>query len=195
MPAPPPRGKEPREATWRSRRGRVRGGNHHHPDPLPTHSAAPSACTGFKWGGECWTSNEGRDFVGWLNRHGASAAEFKANHPELASVFKQPWPPPKRLQLWQTCQTGAKCAEAVIGKVFGAGWRYAYAIASCETGGTFYNRATGSAGERGWFQIHPTHFGWLDEEQLWDVRYNTKIAYRMSKGGTSWGPWTCARMI
>ena len=67
-----------------------------------------------------------------------------------------------------------------------------YGIAGCETGGTYYNRAVGGAGELGWFQIHPVHFGWADPGQLSDARYNTRAAWRLSSGGTNAGPWTCA---
>jgi soluble lytic murein transglycosylase-like protein len=64
-------------------------------------------------------------------------------------------------------------------------------VASCETGGTFNPRAVGRAGERGLFQIHPVHFGRLDERRLFERRYNARVAYRMSRGGRDWSPWTC----
>jgi hypothetical protein len=161
----------------------------------PPHATVECRRTAFAWGGECWSKKEGRAFQTWLVSRGASPKLFAVRHPELAAIFVQPWPPRKPRQAWQTCETGAACARSVIQHVFGGNWQYAYAIAGCETGGTYYNRAVGSAGERGIFQIHPVHFGWLDENQLWDVRYNTRIAYRMSRGGSSWQPWTCSRLV
>ena len=61
----------------------------------------------------------------------------------------------------------------------------------CETGGTYDPRAVGRAGERGWFQIHPVHRSWVDWGRLFDPFYNTRVAYRLSRGGTNWRPWTC----
>ena len=81
--------------------------------------------------------------------------------------------------------------KRAICQVFGARCAPALRVASCETGGTFYVRALGDAGERGLFQIHPVHFGWLDERRLFEARYNARIAYRLSRGGRNWSPWTC----
>ena len=144
---------------------------------------------GFPWGHQCWTHGEGSDFARWLAVHGSSAQRFKENYPQLARVFDRPWPAPP---YWKTCLTGYQCAVAVIGRIFGGDISYEMSIVSCETGGTYSNRSLGSAGERGWWQIHPVHFGSLNEDRLWDVRYNTRVAWRMSSGGTNFGPWTCA---
>lgn len=95
---------------------------------------------------------------------------------------------------WRTCKTGRACAKAVLPHYF-ENWRYALRIVDCETGHTYSGRTRGSAGERGWFQIHPVHFGWLDENRLWDVRYNSSIARRLSRHGRDWSPWTCARYV
>lgn len=78
---------------------------------------------------------------------------------------------------------------AVIRDVFGRTSWAALRVASCES--HLSPRAVGAAGERGLFQIHPIHFSWLNEARLFEARYNSQIAYRMSRGGTSWGPWTC----
>jgi Lysozyme like domain len=81
--------------------------------------------------------------------------------------------------------------RAAVCEVFGARCGLALRVASCETGGTLDARAQGSAGERGIFQIHPTHFGWIDERRLWHPAYNAWIAYRLSRGGRDWSHWTC----
>jgi hypothetical protein len=98
---------------------------------------------------------------------------------------------PEALPYWRRCVTGRRCARAVLPRIFGSQWRSAYRVAHCETGGTFYNRALGAAGERGIFQIHSVHWGWLDESRLFDIRYNSRIAYRISKAGRDWSAWTC----
>ena len=76
------------------------------------------------------------------------------------------------------CQVFTPCAPAMR-------------VVRCETGGTYDARARGGAGERGLFQIHPVHFGWVDERRLYEPLYNARIAYRLSRGGTSWRAWTC----
>jgi Lysozyme like domain len=81
--------------------------------------------------------------------------------------------------------------KAIVCRVFGPRCGAALRVASCETGGTFYPRARGSAGERGLFQIHPVHFGWLNERRLYEPRYNARAAFRLSRGGRDWSHWTC----
>ena len=159
-----------------------------------TVEAGAIECDGraWPWGLECWAPHEGDEFAAWLAAHGSSAQRFEENYPELAATFNEPWPPPPREEYWERCVTGAACARAVISKIFGAGWEYWYGIAGCETGGTYYNRAVGGAGELGWFQIHPVHFGSAHPGKLLDARYNTRAAWRLSSGGTNAGPWTCA---
>ena len=95
--------------------------------------------------------------------------------------------------VWTTVAEGSNrsAARAAICDVFGPRCATAMRVASCETGGTFDPRARGSAGERGLFQIHPVHFGWLNERRLYQRRYNARIAFRLSRGGRDWGPWTC----
>jgi soluble lytic murein transglycosylase-like protein len=80
-------------------------------------------------------------------------------------------------------------ATQAIVKVFGRHARAALAVARCESG--MNPRAVGRAGERGLMQIHPVHFGWVDEARLFDPLYNARIAYRLSRDGTSWAQWTC----
>jgi len=64
-------------------------------------------------------------------------------------------------------------------------------VATCETGGTLYPRSLGSAGERGLFQIHPVHFRTFSRARLFEVLYNIRAAFRLSRGGRDWSPWTC----
>lgn len=96
-------------------------------------------------------------------------------------------------------------ARQVVCSTFKQGCEYALRIASCETGGTFNRRARGRAGERGWFQIHPVHFGSrlrsaagsvvVDPDRLYDPAYNTRVAYVLSNGGRDWSPWSCRRYV
>lgn len=91
--------------------------------------------------------------------------------------------------------------ERVLRSVFDDRWRSAYRVAYCETGGTFNPRATGRAGERGWLQIHPVHFGRtlrykhirirVNARRLYEPLYNARVGYVLSRGGTDWSPWTC----
>jgi Lysozyme like domain len=81
--------------------------------------------------------------------------------------------------------------RAQICQVFGARCSLALAVARCETGGTFDPRAVGSQGERGVFQIHRVHWGWLNEARLFEPTYNAWVAYRLSRGGRDWTHWTC----
>lgn len=149
----------------------------------------------WAWFRSCWSRGEGAKFRRELNRRGHTAVWFRDRHPELARTFGKKWGLPRPDPFWKVCHEGPACAKAVIQHVFGDRWAYAYKIAGCETGWTYDAEALGAAGERGIFQIHPVHFGWLDEGRLWDVRYNARIAYRMSRRGTSWTAWTCSRLI
>jgi hypothetical protein len=64
-------------------------------------------------------------------------------------------------------------------------------VATCETGGTLDPHSRGSLGERGLFQIHPVHFRTFDRRRLFEVLYNIRAAFRLSRGGLDWSPWTC----
>ena len=74
--------------------------------------------------------------------------------------------------LWE--QAGGSHAEAVM----------AASIAMAESSGRQY--ATGAAGERGYWQIHPDH-GSLS---TYDPLGNAKAAVIISGDGTNWTPWT-----
>ena len=78
---------------------------------------------------------------------------------------------------------------SIIHEVFGVNAGPALAVAWCES--RFDPSITGAAGERGLFQIHPVHWGWLDEDRLFDPLYNAQMAYELSQGGTDWSSWTC----
>lgn len=72
--------------------------------------------------------------------------------------------------------TGSRCGPAIR-------------VARCES--RLYPRAVGSAGERGLFQIHPVHFRTFSARRLFEVLYNVRAAFRLSRGGRDWSPWTC----
>lgn len=100
-------------------------------------------------------------------------------------------------------------AKKIIYSVFPASKAaYAMRIAGCETGMTYSRWATGSAGERGYFQIHPGNagralydprtgkrVGSIEFKKLYQPWYNTWVAYYMSNGGTRWSEWTCSRLV
>jgi LysM repeat protein len=75
-------------------------------------------------------------------------------------------------ELWE--QAGGSHAEAVM----------AASIAMAESSGEQY--ATGPAGERGYWQIHPDH-GALS---TYNPLGNAKAAVIISDNGTNWNPWT-----
>lgn len=79
--------------------------------------------------------------------------------------------------------------RSTICHVFGSRCPAAIRVARCES--RLNPRALGRAGERGLFQIHPVHFGWVDERRLFEPLYNARIAFRLSRGGRSWAHWTC----
>ena len=84
-----------------------------------------------------------------------------------------------------------RAVKAAVCEVFGSRCAGALRVARCETGGTLDPRARGSAGERGLFQIHPIHWGWINENRLFQPAYNARVAWRLSRGGTNWTHWTC----
>lgn len=83
---------------------------------------------------------------------------------------------------------GATTRQAVC-KVFKSRCNQAWRVVMCESRGN--PRAVGGAGERGLFQIHPVHFRWAQPGRLFDPTWNAKVAYRLSRGGTSWSHWAC----
>lgn len=61
----------------------------------------------------------------------------------------------------------------------------ALSVAWCES--QYYFMATGDAGERGLWQIHPKwHY-----DSTYDPLGNAMAAYRISSGGTDWTAWSC----
>lgn len=57
-------------------------------------------------------------------------------------------------------------------------------VSFCESGWNQW--ATGSAGERGWFQLHPRWHA----DATYDPAGNVAAAIRISRGGTDWSQWT-----
>lgn len=76
---------------------------------------------------------------------------------------------------------------SIIHEVFGQTAGAALSVAWCES--RFNPGTVGAAGERGLFQIHPTHWFWLDEDRLFDPLYNAQMAFELSRGGTNWSSW------
>lgn len=68
-------------------------------------------------------------------------------------------------------------------------------VMACESGGNPW--ATGSAGERGLFQVMPRyHQAKADAAfgagaDLYDPYINTVVASIISAGGSNWAAWTC----
>ena len=81
--------------------------------------------------------------------------------------------------------TAASGCPATIVSTFGANAPAACAVSFCESG--WDPNATGAAGERSYFQIHPVH----GVHSTYDPVANTLYAFQLSQGGTNWGPWTC----
>lgn len=82
---------------------------------------------------------------------------------------------------------GWEC-PALIVEVFGDGAApVACHVAWCES--RYNPNATGAEGERGWFQIHPTH-----ADSTYDPLGNVLAAYRISVGGTTWTAWTVSHV-
>lgn len=84
----------------------------------------------------------------------------------------------------------------------GNGLKMAYAIAMAESGGNA-NAHNGNAGtgdnSYGLFQINMLggmgperrrQYGLSSNDALFDALTNAKVAYKMSHGGTNWGPWS-----
>lgn len=87
--------------------------------------------------------------------------------------------------------------EEAIYAVFGDEGANAVAVARCESG--MDPGRTGSAGERGIFQIHPTHRHWVESmgyswDQMYEVGPNLQVAFALWSGA-GWGPWSCRRVL
>ena len=76
---------------------------------------------------------------------------------------------------------------SIIHEVFGVNAGAALAVAWCES--RFDPSRVGEAGERGLFQIHETHWFWMDEDLLFGPLYNAQMAFELSQGGTNWSSW------
>lgn len=90
------------------------------------------------------------------------------------------------------------CPQLIIDQ-FGSNSQAACAIAFCESG--YSASAEGSAGEDGWFQIHPVHqqqanslFGvaFID---MHDPTVNVAMAMLISGGGSSWSAWSTRSVV
>lgn len=78
--------------------------------------------------------------------------------------------------------------RAAIRWVFKGRASMAICIASEESGLRRY--AVSPTGDYGLFQINRTaHSGWVDFGRIFDPLYNARVAYRLSRRGTAWGPW------
>jgi hypothetical protein len=78
------------------------------------------------------------------------------------------------------------CPDAIV-EVFGDRAAEACFVAWRES--NWRPGATGSLGERGYFQIHPLHF-----DSTYAPYGNAQAAYRLSRGGSDWCThwrWTC----
>ena len=87
----------------------------------------------------------------------------------------------------EAAAAGIDDCPALIVETFGEYAAIACAKAYCETGGTFDPYATGAAGERGWFQIHPIH----GANSSYDPEVNVAYAFKLSRGGRDWSHWSC----
>lgn len=98
-------------------------------------------------------------------------------------------PPPVTGQSSGTITHGGPNESLVIEiaqALVGANWRAAVRVAWCESG--FNPGATGAAGERGFWQIHPQH-----SDSTYDPWGNGQAMVRISSGGTNWGQWAGGR--
>ena len=76
------------------------------------------------------------------------------------------------------------CPELIV-ETFGEQSDAACSVAWCES--KYDEYATGSAGEKGYFQVHPTH----GVNSSYDPETNVRFAYHLSKGGYDWSHWSC----
>lgn len=86
--------------------------------------------------------------------------------------------------------------EGLIGLHFSDS-AFATRVARCESG--LNPGATGAAGERGIFQIHPVNRGYVESlgftwDQMYQAEPNVIVAATM-RAQYGWGPWTCARLV
>lgn len=80
---------------------------------------------------------------------------------------------------------GRASVRSDICAVFQSRCAKAIAVAWCES--RLNPWTIGRHGEIGLFQIHPVHFGHpYSRVQLFNPRNNARVAYTLSRGGTSW---------
>ena len=120
-------------------------------------------------------------------------SKAKSSAPRKTAIARSPSTP----QVTQavTVPVGKETIANYIRSKFGNG--YAVKVAVCESGLNQY--ATGSAGERGIFQIHPVHaYSMTKQGFTWDSMYqwkaNIDYAY-MLYTWQSWSPWTCSKYV
>jgi len=91
-----------------------------------------------------------------------------------------------------TASARATRAEAIIRHVFGARAHVALCVARHESRlhVRAINRNADGSIDRGLFQINSVHRGWVNLGRLFDPWYNARIAYRLSRGGRDWRPWS-----
>ncbi len=104
--------------------------------------------------------------------------------PELA----EPGPPITTLAPTPEPQTPREIVRAVLDREgLGAYWTAWDCIIEAESG--WNPNEIGEDGERGLTQVHPVHFGWVDEDRLFDPEYNMEVALMLWRA-SGWMPWT-----
>jgi hypothetical protein len=149
----------------------------------------------FDGGGRRTIARDGRD------RDLAGASGRSVREGTLGSVAQ----PPLDASATSVSAGRAESLRA-IRLVFRSRAPAAIRVASCETGGTFDARAAnwsdrhsdGSRGSFGLFQIGALHRDKGRGEsvaafarRMFDPVANSRVAYRMSRGGTRWRAWSC----
>lgn len=97
-----------------------------------------------------------------------------------------PEPPVEAAVVWPVYREDVERWRGLVASIF-PGWAVdtALRIMDCESKGL--QNATGRAGERGLFQIHPIH-----HDSTYDPLGNVLAAYRISSGGADWSAWSCS---
>ena len=130
----------------------------------------------FAFGQQCWSRGEGRKFVVWLRAHGSTPARFEREHPRLAAMFKQPWPPrPERN--WAQMNRNFRVAAGYAQERLGVSASWLVSCASTEGGTNPGYVAIGSAGEVGWMQYLPGTWAWMSNSAF-QTRGHPPRAYR-----------------
>lgn len=154
------------------------------PAPSPVASLATSASSAF---------------FDWSNREASNLNARK--HRELSYLFSQSVSQPKKPKTQQSEQSQFVAhfepgsVQQLIVDIFGPTAPAALTVAKCESG---FDPSATNGHYRGVFQVGDLHAAnWLDVtgQDYWaswmDPVVNITYAYSLSKGGTSWGPWSC----